>query len=49
MRISSNNARWKALVGALLEGRAGIETLSGLTTIDLEQAVVITVAEARRR
>lgn len=32
------------VVGALLEGRAGIETLSGLTTIDLEQAVVITVA-----
>jgi PiT family inorganic phosphate transporter len=32
------------LVGALLEGRAGIETLSGLTSIDLEQAVVITVA-----
>ena len=32
------------VVGALLEGRAGIETLSGLTTIDVEQAVVITVA-----
>lgn len=32
------------VVGALLEGRAGIETLSGLTSIDLEQAVVITVA-----
>jgi len=32
------------LVGALLEGQAGIETLSGLTSIDLEQAVVITVA-----
>jgi inorganic phosphate transporter, PiT family len=32
------------LAGALLEGRAGIETLSGLTSIDLEQAVVITVA-----
>jgi PiT family inorganic phosphate transporter len=32
------------LAGALLEGQAGIETLSGLTTIDLEQAVVITVA-----
>jgi inorganic phosphate transporter, PiT family len=32
------------VVGALLEGQAGIETLSTLTTIDLEQAVVITVA-----
>ncbi len=32
------------VVGALLEGQAGIETLSGLTSIDLEQAVVITVA-----
>jgi PiT family inorganic phosphate transporter len=32
------------LVGALLEGQAGIETLSSLTSIDLEQAVVITVA-----
>ena len=32
------------LVGALLEGQAGIETLSTLTSIDLEQAVVITVA-----
>jgi PiT family inorganic phosphate transporter len=32
------------LVGALMEGQAGIETLSGLTSIDLEQAVVITVA-----
>jgi PiT family inorganic phosphate transporter len=32
------------LLGALVEGRAGIETLSGLTAIDLEQAVVITVA-----
>jgi len=32
------------LIGALLEGQAGIETLSGLTSIDLEQAVVITVA-----
>jgi len=34
------------LIGALLEGRAGIETLVGLTPIDLEQAVVITVASA---
>ena len=34
------------LIGALLEGRAGIETLAGLTPIDLEQAVVITVASA---
>ncbi len=33
-----------ALAGALLEGQAGIETLSSLTSIDLEQAVVITVA-----
>jgi PiT family inorganic phosphate transporter len=32
------------LAGAMLEGQAGIETLSGLTSIDLEQAVVITVA-----
>jgi PiT family inorganic phosphate transporter len=34
------------LIGALLEGHAGIETLSGLTTFDLEQAVAITVAVA---
>ena len=34
------------LIGALLEGRAGIETLVGLTPIDLDQAVVITVASA---
>lgn len=33
-------------VGALLEGQAGIETLSNLTVLDLEQAVVITVAAA---
>jgi PiT family inorganic phosphate transporter len=32
------------LAGALLEGQAGIETLSSLTSIDLEQAVVITAA-----
>ena len=34
------------VIGALLEGRAGIETLVGLTQIDMEQAVVITVASA---
>jgi inorganic phosphate transporter, PiT family len=34
------------LIGALLEGHAGIETLSGLTTFDLGQAVAITVAVA---
>ena len=34
------------VIGALLEGRAGIETLKDLTQIDLEQAVVITVAAA---
>jgi inorganic phosphate transporter, PiT family len=34
------------IVGALLEGQAGIETLSSLTVIDLEQAVVITAAAA---
>jgi PiT family inorganic phosphate transporter len=34
------------VLGALLEGQAGIETLSGLTSIDLEQAVAITVAVA---
>jgi inorganic phosphate transporter, PiT family len=34
------------LIGALLEGQAGIKTLSGLTSIDLEQAVSITVAVA---
>jgi PiT family inorganic phosphate transporter len=33
-------------IGALLEGHAGIETLSGLTTFDLDQAVAITVAVA---
>jgi PiT family inorganic phosphate transporter len=32
------------VVGALLEGQAGIETLSGLTSLNLEQAVVITAA-----
>jgi inorganic phosphate transporter, PiT family len=34
------------VLGALIEGRAGIETLNNLTQIDLEQAVVITVAAA---
>jgi len=34
------------LLGALLEGQAGIDTLAGLTQIDLEQAVVITIAAA---
>jgi len=34
------------VIGALLEGRAGIETLAGLTQIDLDQAVVITTAAA---
>jgi PiT family inorganic phosphate transporter len=34
------------LIGALLEGQAGIKTLSGLTSINLEQAVSITVAVA---
>jgi PiT family inorganic phosphate transporter len=34
------------VVGALVEGRAGIETLKELTAVSLEQAVVITVAAA---
>jgi inorganic phosphate transporter, PiT family len=34
------------IVGALLEGQAGIETLSTLTAIDLEGAVAITVGVA---
>lgn len=34
------------LAGALLEGQAGIKTLGGLTTINLEQAVVLSVAAA---
>jgi PiT family inorganic phosphate transporter len=34
------------LLGALLEGQAGIETLSSLTQISLEQAVIISVAAA---
>jgi len=34
------------VIGALLEGQAGIETLAGLTRIDLEQAVVVTAAAA---
>jgi PiT family inorganic phosphate transporter len=34
------------LVGALLEGQAGIETLEGLTHLTLEQAVVSSVAAA---
>ena len=34
------------LIGSLLEGQAGIKTLSSLTSIDLKQAVAITVAVA---
>jgi PiT family inorganic phosphate transporter len=34
------------LLGALLEGRAGIETLQGLTGLTLEQAVVSSIAAA---
>jgi PiT family inorganic phosphate transporter len=34
------------LLGALLEGQAGIETLQGLTVLSLEQAVVSSVAAA---
>ncbi len=34
------------LLGALLEGQAGIETLKGLTPLNLEQAVVSSVAAA---
>ncbi len=34
------------LLGALLEGQAGIETLKGLTPLNLEQAVVTSVAAA---
>ncbi len=34
------------ILGALLEGRAGIETLQGLTRLTLEQAVVSSVAAA---
>jgi PiT family inorganic phosphate transporter len=34
------------LVGALLEGRAGIETLPGLTQLTLKKAVVSSVAAA---
>ncbi len=34
------------ILGALVSGRAGIETLSGLTTINLEQAVISSVAAA---
>ena len=34
------------LLGAILEGRAGIETLKGLTPLNLEQAVVSSVAAA---
>ena len=34
------------LLGALLEGRAGIETLKGLTQLTLQQAVVSSVAAA---
>lgn len=34
------------LFGALLEGKAGIETLAGLTTLSLKQAVVSSVAAA---
>ena len=32
------------LVGALMEGRAGIETLKGLTNLNLETAVVSSVS-----
>ncbi len=34
------------IVGALVSGRAGIETLSGLTTLQLEDAVIVSVAAA---
>jgi PiT family inorganic phosphate transporter len=34
------------LLGALLEGQAGIETLKGLTPLNLEQAVITSVAAA---
>jgi PiT family inorganic phosphate transporter len=34
------------VLGALIEGQAGIETLKNLTQVDLEQAVVITAAAA---
>ena len=34
------------ILGAVLEGGAGIETLKGLTRIDLEQAVITSVAAA---
>ena len=34
------------LLGALLEGQAGIETLKGLTPLNLEQAVISSVAAA---
>ncbi len=34
------------ILGALLEGQAGIETIKGLTTLDLSQAVISSVAAA---
>jgi PiT family inorganic phosphate transporter len=34
------------VIGALISGRAGIETLKGLTPLDLEQAVIASVAAA---
>jgi inorganic phosphate transporter, PiT family len=34
------------VIGAVAEGRAGIETLKNLTAVDVEQAVVISVAAA---
>ena len=34
------------IIGAILSGQAGIETLKGLTTLDLQQAVISSVAAA---
>jgi PiT family inorganic phosphate transporter len=39
-------AAFFVLLGALLQGQAGIETLKGLTRFNLEQAVVSSVAAA---
>ncbi len=45
-RLAAGLCALFVVVGALAEGRAGIETLKDLTAVNLEQAVAITVAAA---
>ncbi|MBN1930108.1 MAG: anion permease [Desulfobacterales bacterium] len=45
-RTAAGLAAVCVLIGALLEGRAGIETLKGLTSLTLQQAVISSIAAA---